>query len=336
MMIAPIENFIDYTKAFILSKMLMTAIDINLFPLLDNKSLSIKELISRLNVDSKIGIEFFNALVAYGILQVEKSKFSLSPIAKSVLPSYKNIKSWNEEMKVTFSALVDLTQILKSGDYKSSALSKYWAYKKALERHEIDSHAYSEAMDNSIGKICKSIIDNFDFTSYSHLLDMGGGYGQFAIKIAEKISNLKLTVVDLPSVCAVTKKIIAARGLTTRINCVGIDFFKDSPPENPDIITLIRVLHDWNDEEVKFLLTRVWNILANEGTILISEPIIDDRKPKLDKGSCATALMLSLMGGKRRKISDYKAILKSIGFEKINCIDINLSIFRVISAQKKK
>lgn len=48
--------------------MLMTAIDIDLFPVLNNKSLSFKELISKLNIDSKIGIDFFNALVAYGVL----------------------------------------------------------------------------------------------------------------------------------------------------------------------------------------------------------------------------------------------------------------------------
>lgn len=326
--------FIDQMKAFVLSKMLMTAIDIDLFPTLNDKSLSSKELILELNIDPKIGTEYFNGLVAYGILQIENENFRLAPIVKLILPSYENIKSWNEEMKITFSALADLTQILKTGDYKSSALSEYWAYKKTSERHEINSNSYSEVMDKSIGNICESIIDNFDFTPYSRLVDMGGGYGQFAIKMAEKFSDLELTVIELPSVCVITKKIIAAKGLAKRISCAGVDFFKDPLPENPDIITLIRVLHDWNDEEVKILLKKAWNILANKGTILISEPMIDKQKSKPDKGSSATALMLSLMGGKRRKISDYKVMLKSIGFEEINCVDIGLSIFRIISARK--
>lgn len=64
------------------------------------------------------------------------------------MPSYKNMKSWNEEMKITFSALVDLTQILMTGDYKWSALSKYWAYKKVSESYKID----------------KLIVSKYDFT----------------------------------------------------------------------------------------------------------------------------------------------------------------------------
>lgn len=326
------QEFVSEVKGFILSKVLMAALELDLFMLLDNGERSFDDVCSELCIDTKIGHVFLDILEAFGYLRLNSGKYALTARAKSIMPKYENTKSWNEEMKVTYKSLVDFTQILRTGDYKGSALSRYWAYKKDCDRKNIDSGAsgkYSLVMDTSQEQIARLIADRIDFSSYSHLVDLGGGYGKFAITIAKKYHNVKVTVVDLPSVCSETNRIIAEEGLEYRVTAVGADFFKDPLPKGADVVSFVRTLHDWNDEEVKRLLETACSVLNRDGTILISEPMNEDSQ-EIDKSSALSSLMLSLMGGKRRKVSEYTHLLKSLGFSKTTCIDLGFSVYKVI------
>jgi demethylspheroidene O-methyltransferase len=316
----------------------MTAMDLDLFMLLyERGGVSLEDVCSELGIDTNIGHVFLNILESFGYIIYHNGRLYMTELAKSIMPKYNNMKSWNEEMKLTYDSLVDFTEILKTGDYKLSGISKYWAYKKTLDRKNIDfktTQKYSLVMDTSEEEIAKRIAEKIDFSSYSHLVDFGGGYGRFAITIAKKYLNLKVTVVDLPSVCSETNRIITKEGLEHRVKAVGMDFFSDPLPRNVDIISFIRVLHDWDDEQAKELLERACYILDKNGTILISEPMNrEDRE--IDKSSSLSTLMLSLMGGRRRKVSEYSALLHSLGFNETICVDLDFSIFTVVLGRDK-
>ena len=333
------QEFISQAKGFILSKVLMTAMDLDLFMLLDERGggMSFEDVCSELGIDTNIGHVFFDILESFGYLYLYNGWYTLTELAKSIMPKYKNTKSWNEEMKLTYESLVDFTEILRTGNYKQSALSTYWAYKKNLNRKNIDSETtrkYSLVMDTSHEEIAKLIADKIDFSSYHHLVDFGGGYGRFAITIAKKYPNVKVTVVDLPSVCNETNRIISKEGLEHRITAMGVDFFSGPLPKNADIISFIRVLHDWNDEQVKELLERACSILDKNGTVMISEPMNRDDQ-EIDKSSSQSTLMLSLMGGRRRKVSEYTALLHSLGFDETICVDLDFSIFTIVLGRDK-
>ena len=322
----------SHIKGFILSKVLMVALELDLFVLLDKGGLPFEDICSSLGLDRKIGRVFINVLEAFGYLHLQGGTYMLTEHSKSIMPKYKNVKSWNEEMKVTYESLVDFTQILRTGNYKQSALSAYWAYKKSLDPKSIApeiSRDYSLVMDASQEEIAKLIVDKIDFSGYSHLVDLGGGYGRFAVAVAKSYPGIRITVVDLPSVCSEANRIIAKEGLGDRVSTMGVDFFKSPLPKGADVVTFVRTLHDWQDEEVKKLLGLARSILNSDGTILISEPMNEDDQ-QIDKSSALSSLMLSLMGGKRRKVSEYTDLLKSLGFSKITYIDLDFSVFKVI------
>ncbi len=326
------QEFVSRVKGFILSKILMAALEIDLFVQLDTDNLTFDDICSRLDLNREIGHVFINVLEAFGYLCLKSGKYVLTARARSIMPNYKNVKSWNEEMKVTYDSLVDFTQILRTGNFKQSSLSAYWAYKKNLDPESIApevSRDYSLVMDASQEEIARLIVKKIDFSSYSHLVDLGGGYGRFAIEIAKGYPNIKVTIVDLPSVCDETVRLIAQEGLGNRVSVIGADFFKGPLPKGADIVTFVRTLHDWGNEEVIKLLVQARSILNSDGTILISEPMNEDNQ-QIDKSSALSSLMLSLMGGKRRKVSEYTDLLKSLGFGRITCIDLDFSIFKVI------
>jgi methylase of polypeptide subunit release factors len=57
----------------------------------------------------------------------------------------------------------------------------------------------------------------FDFSKYQKLVDVGGGSGVYAIKIAQANPGISAMIVDLPSVCQVANEYIRRFNLQDRV-----------------------------------------------------------------------------------------------------------------------
>ena len=62
-------------------------------------------------------------------------------------------------------------------------------------------------------------------------------------------------------------------GLSSRAVAIGGSFLTDQLPEGADIVSLVRVIHDHDDDAVMTLLRAVRRALPAGGTLLIAEPI---------------------------------------------------------------
>lgn len=331
-----IRDFVNKEKAFALSKVMMTALDVDLFPLLREQQLTIEEIVEELGIDKNIASAFLGVLVAAGLLSFNSGKYGLTEPSTLVLSTYQDLKSWTEEMKLFYSSLVNLTEFVRSGHYQTSDLSAYWAYKQdpsAVGRSIALS--YSEIMDASQVKLSNLIAEQYDFSRHSHLVDMGGGLGRFAVTLAKRFLDLRVTIVDLPPVCQETESVITENNLSERITCLGIDFFEGTLPKRADIVTFIRVLHDWSDEKVLELLTRASDMLTRNGVVMIVEPM-DRVSAETDLSSSITALMLTLMGGRRRTVEEYTEMFQTLGLRNIQCIDLGWSKHRIVLARKQE
>ena len=89
----------------------------------------------------------------------------------------------------------------------------------------------------------EALADKFDFFRYSSLCDVGGATGLLYIEVAKKHPRIECISFDLPPVEPVTKKHIAAAGLTDRIRTAPGDFFQDPLPK-AGVITIGIILHD--------------------------------------------------------------------------------------------
>jgi len=332
-----LSEFVRKVKSFALARVLMTAIELDLFRHIQKKSLCREDLLDRLGVaDSPIVDAFFEVLVNFKILSKEGSRLALAPLGKSVLPAYESIRSWNREMELFYASLADLPQLLRTGRADNSALSNYWAYKKAANRKELSANEvgdYSSVMDASQEQLSKTILDTYDFSGHERIIEFGGGYGRLAIALVEKYAHLKITVADLPAVCDRTRSFVDDAGLGERIKCLPVDFFTDGlPSQSADALMFVRVLHDWNDNDVIELLERTKTCLKSRGTALIIEPMIDDSEA-VNPSSVLSSLMVSLLGGRRRSVQEYVGMLKSAGYGEFSCLDCGLSIYRIVFAR---
>lgn len=331
-----LTRFLDYTKSFALARVLMAAIELDIFPILDKEPIGRSELKIKVAIaDTPIADAVIDILVAFDFITEVDGELKLTPLGASVLPVYESIKSWNKEMQLFYSSLDDLTGVLKSGHHLNTVLSDYWAYKKSSERKKLHESAvddYSSVMEASQVQLSEAIVELYDLSTYKHVIDFGGGYGRFAITLADRYLHLGITVADLPAVCEGARARIDAAGLRKRIKCLAVDFLHDDLPSNiADVIIFVRVLHDWNDLEVADLISRTQKCLRKPGVALIVEPMTDDNV-KPDPGSVLSSLMLPLFGGRRRTVQQYMEILQSAGYTNLRWRECGLSAYKMIEA----
>jgi hypothetical protein len=144
------------------------------------------------------------------------------------------------------------------------------------------------------------------------LVDIGGSLGADIAAFHTRFPTLKgnLILEDLPEV------IDSIKELDTSITQVKHDFFLPQPEiaKGAKAYFLSTILHDWPDKEAKEILANVRNAMSKDSILLINENALPDTNVplypvKLD------FLMMCLLSGMDRTITQYKTLLEESGFE---------------------
>ncbi len=330
----PLHSFLDRTRAFAGARAAIAALELGLFPALADCARTPAELRNELELaDSAITDCFFELLVTAGFLEESDGMLALSPMSRAMLASHAGIRSWGREMLGTYRSLADLEGLLRTGAFEDTETARFWQYKTADDRSGLDATAvdeYSRLMDASQEDASRLVADAYDFSAHRHVVDVGGGYGRLAFEIARRHPELRVTVLDLPGVCVETARRIEAEGLSDRVTCLACDFLDDPLPERvADLVLFCRVLHDWNDADAARLLERTIRTLQPGGTALVFEPMFNDLEPRREDAMPA-ALMLALLGGRRRSVQAYERLLEAAGYRDVSWRESGRSNWRLV------
>ena len=333
-----VKELTSAIKAFALSRVLMTAIELEVFPFLDasKKEYTPEELASCLALRWEFAKPFFQTLVASGHLRYREDKILLDEKAKEILEHHHNLKSWVPEMCLTYASLADLPAMMRTGQYQKTALSKYWGYKQDSVSRDPGTEGtadYSMVMDVSQEAMSQSLGEAFDFSAVRSLVDFGGGYGRLGMTLARMHQHLQVTVLDLPSVASKARQFIEEQGLASHVRALGVDFLKDPLSLRTDVVSFSRVLHDWDDSSVRTLLQRAHQVLNPGGTLLICEPLQVEDSFSLDADAAAYSFMCALIGGKRRSFCEFQTMLGEAGFGSISRKPLGVYSNTVIQAK---
>uniref|UniRef100_A0A4W6DFU9 Acetylserotonin O-methyltransferase-like n=1 Tax=Lates calcarifer TaxID=8187 RepID=A0A4W6DFU9_LATCA len=163
---------------------------------------------------------------------------------------------------------------------------------------------------HSIAKVTgKSVATAFDLSGYKTACDLGGCTGAMAYEFTKAHPGLSVIVFDLPAVVEMSEHFHPPH-TDNRVSFVAGDFFKDELPK-ADLYILARILHDWPDEKVHILLSKIADACTPGCGLLISEIFLDE-----DRGGPSRGLLqaLSMSEGKQRSATEYSLLLKSNGF----------------------
>jgi demethylspheroidene O-methyltransferase len=165
---------------------------------------------------------------------------------------------------------------LLKGEKAPTALQSYWAYAdedKGETAKLADVSAYTELMGQSQATVAQEILAAYDFSRHDHLLDIGGSNGSFILAAAARHKSLRFTLFDLPAVGQIARQRIVSAQLDNRVTVAEGSFLTDLLPGSADVATLIRVLHDHDDEAVHTILASARKALRPNGTLVVAEPL---------------------------------------------------------------
>ena len=138
------------------------------------------------------------------------------------------------------------------------------------------------------------------------VVDAGGGFGTLAKNILNVYPGVRVTVLDKPEVVEQARKDLNSPGL----HWMSGDIFEPWGVR-ADVVTLARVLHDWDDEDALRILTQARAALSKGGRLFIIEMLLSEQGVA---GALCDLHLLMATGGRERSQDDFKKLLAHAGF----------------------
>jgi predicted O-methyltransferase YrrM len=202
----------------------------------------------------------------------------------------------------------------KPANWAAGKNTKQWA-----DSMESDDFAESfTAGTNSRGAyLANGLLKVIDLKKYNKVLDIGGASGIYSITLLINNPYLNAAVFEKSPVDKLAQYTINKFGLNERMNVVSGDMFKDNLPGDYDVHFISHVLHDWDLNEVKRVLSNSFENLQPGGTVIIHDAHINGTKTGPVSIAEYSVLLMFLSEGKCYSTAEMKQILEETGFKDI-------------------
>lgn len=270
--------------AFWSSKVLLTAVELNVFSILADRRLTGAELGAAAGIHPRGIADFFDALVAMKFLERDgdgpAGRYFNTPAGSLYLdrksPRYVGgiLEMLNARL---FKFWHDLPEALRTGCPQNEVKHGQKGIFEELYAELPKLEQFMGAMTGLSRINFEALAEKFDFSPYRTLCDVGGATGLLSIEVARRHPHLKCVSFDLPPVEPIAQRHIAAAGLADRVSTAGGDFFRDPLPR-ADVLTMGMILHDWNLEKKRHLIRAAYDALPPGGAFIVVEALIDDAR----------------------------------------------------------
>lgn len=315
--------------AFWSSKVLLTAVEMDLFTKLGERRVTGEVFGGELGLHPRGIHDFFDALVAMSYLDREgngpEASYFNTPVASVYLdresPRYIGgvLEMLNARL---FRFWHDLPEALRTGKPQNEVKHSNKPIFEELYSDLPKLEQFLGAMTGLSRINFEAFAEKFDFKPYKTLCDVGGATGLLAIEVARRHPHIQATSFDLPAVEPVARKSIAAAGLAGRVGTAEGDFFKDPLPE-VDLITMGMILHDWNLENKMHLIRSAYDALPSGGALVAIEALIDDERRENLFGLLMSLNMLIEFGDAFDfSGADFRGWCREVGFQRFEVIHL--------------
>jgi len=298
------------------SKALLSAVELGLFSELAKGPLTLDELTTRLRISQRSAQDFFDALVALGMLDRRDSQYMNTPESDYFLdrarPSYIGglLEMLNARL---YGAWGHLTEALRSGEPPSEAKDSATPFDTLYATPE-KLEEFLSAMTGVSLPNARQIAAAFPWRDYKSFVDVGAAQGGFAVELAEAHPHLSGAGFDLPAVRPVFERYVKAHGLSERVRFHAGNFFTDSLP-SADVLVMGHILHDWDLPTRKMLIKKAFAALHMGGALIVYDMILDEERRANAPGLLMSLNMLiETRGGSEYKGSECMAWMREAGF----------------------
>ena len=308
----------DLCAGFVYSQILLSCVRLKLFDHLAGGPVSANDLASRLSMPIESMTLLLDAAVSLKLAQRRSGcRYGLGSLG-AALRGNPGVVAMIEHHAMLYNDLRDPLALLR-GDRGRGELAAYWPYAARGDAPLTqDSVApYTALMSASQPMITQQVLRAYSFKPHRCLLDIGGGDGTFLSAVAMQYSNLRGVLFDLPAVADAASARFRSNGLASRAVAIGGSFLTDDLPTGADIISLVRVIHDHDDDHVMTLLRKIRRALPDDGTLVIAEPISGTAGAEPIGDAYFAFYLLAMGSGRPRTFEKLQNMLRDAGFSNV-------------------
>jgi SAM-dependent methyltransferase len=263
-------EFLEMVNAFRISRIILTAHELNLFTLLKDGPLG-SQAIARLAKANERSIDrLMNALIPIGLLKKSGGQFSNTDFSTRFLiqgqPGFMGGLSHLVQLWKSWSTL---TEAVKAG-------TSVTMQEPIAGREENWIGSFIAAMHSRALQQSKEIAAVLDLSQAKTILDIGGGSGAFTFEFIRENPVLRGTIFDLPNVIGITKEYIAREGFGDSVTTMAGDYMEGKFGYDYDLVFLSAVIHINSPEENRFLVRKCVEALNPGGQLVILDHIMND------------------------------------------------------------
>ncbi|WP_447979589.1 methyltransferase [Candidatus Nitrospira bockiana] len=298
------------------TKILLTAVKLDLFSFLDGKELTAHELAGRLQADGERLEILMNALVAMRLLSKEQGRFS-------------NTRTASTHLVRSSSQYIGHLLLLHDAEWEN-----WGKLEQTIRtgRSPVTRHVFET--DPELGGNVLSVLDRIGRQSSPELakrlkldgartlLDLGGGAATNAIAFCRCYPQLHATVFDLPATLKTAERMVKEAGLESRIALMPGDFNRDPWGGPYDVVLMSDILHYQEGAANQTLVHKAWTHLTEGGRLLIKDRFLDETGTSPAWATAfAVHILVNTERGRCYKVSDALRWMESAGFSGVTEVE---------------
>jgi SAM-dependent methyltransferase len=293
------------------------ACELRIPDLVAEKARTADELAAECGADPGAMLRFLRALVSLGILaQNDDGRFDATPLSEQFrqdVPGFGPYARFitGREVSQAWGELLEAVRTGRNVFEDVFGLSFFGYFAEHPERGRI----FNRAMTASSGTMAEEVVDAYDFSGLRTIVDVGGGQGLLLAAILRRHPEARGVLFDLPRVLEQAKEVLEGAGVADRCSVVGGDFF-EAVPSGGDAYVLKSIIHDWDDERARRILSNCRKAMAPDGRVLVVDRVIPERFESSfvnQRGTLMDLNMLVLTGGRERTEEEFKELFESAG-----------------------
>lgn len=295
-------------RAFMESRVLLTAVELDLFSLMGDGRLTSKQLAELGGWDQR-GLEILlDALVVTGLARKQRGAYSNTSVSRECLCNDSEA-----------SLLPMVRHHAQLWDSWSQLSDRVRANGKAEPHDQL--RAFIGAMDWVAAPLAPGIVAAVGAPRGGRVLDLGGGSGAYTAAFLSRDRSVRMTLFDRPDVVVLAREFLAQQGCEKDVQFVGGDFLRDDLPPDQDLVFLSAIVHSLSLEQCALLFSKAFEALVPGGRLVIRDHVMSDDRLQPRAGAIFSVNMLAATeGGRTYTYTELRTRLEESGF-----IDVRLA-----------
>ena len=306
---SPFQRISEIGMGYIHTKALCAVARLGIADLIgDDEASGITDLAKATDTDEQALYRVMRLLAGLGVFREEAGKvFAHTEMSECLREQHEQsarhrLMFWGEEQ---YEAFEEILHSLRTG--KPAFDLRYDApVFDYLKTHDEVNKRFQSSMRNSTRSDTGAILDAYDFSGFTRIVDVGGGNGTLLSGILCTCPEVAALLFDRANTIELARTGVG--GPLPRCEFVAGDFF-DEIPAGGDLYTLKRIIHDWESEDAVSILRNCRKAMGENAKLLIIEDLVGPPN-RHTLANQRDITMLVIVGGLERRQEEYRSLLE--------------------------